>query len=297
MSRGLVPSARVASHGPVSRVSARGLCMPGLARAGPCRATSGRRSGYRRAGPCLSCHPIAAARGPGHRRAVGALAVGPSGHPAPISAAVGPVPGLSARAVGLWSAAAGPASGRARDQRRCQFRRFDSYVCYRGSSFALYQSRFGQQVFAIGRSRVLIIQFLQNHNPNFANFVSRGARRVELAQARDAASRQNNNPNFVFVLARCVDRRYCDDSKTLQREGKPVKIAIEMQQGRGYGFIHAAGCRDLRDQELLGEANTVDEANELAYEFTGWDDDGDGFRLSPCASKHLKKDNRQEVSN
>ena len=57
--RGLVPSACVASHGPVSRVSARvsarGLCMPRLDRAGPCRATSGRRSCHRRAGPCLSC--------------------------------------------------------------------------------------------------------------------------------------------------------------------------------------------------------------------------------------------------
>ena len=161
LARGM-PSARVSAPRLTigARVSARGLRVPGLARAGPYRAASGRRLCHRR----------------GYRRAVVVLA---SGHMAPISAAVGPVPGLRAAAVGLGSAAGGRASGRARDQRRRQFRRFNSYVCYRGSRFAIYQLRFGRQVFAMCHRAVLIISILQNHNLIFAKSTSRFARRVE----------------------------------------------------------------------------------------------------------------------
>jgi hypothetical protein len=70
-----------------------------------------------------------------------------------------------------------------------------------------------------------------------------------------------------------------------------MRLAIEFDNGPGYGHIHAAGCRDLRDPEIIGEADTVTEANRLAHELTGWDDgedDPDGYRFAPCAAKTLR---------
>lgn len=70
-----------------------------------------------------------------------------------------------------------------------------------------------------------------------------------------------------------------------------MRLSIEFESGPGYGHIHAEGCRDLRDPEPIGEADTIAEANRLANELTGWDDDGvdESYRFAPCASRHLKK--------
>jgi hypothetical protein len=60
----------------------------------------------------------------------------------------------------------------------------------------------------------------------------------------------------------------------------PQKLAIEMGEGRSYGSIHAAGCRDLRDPESLGSASTKTEASALAEDLTGWDEDE--YHFAPC---------------
>jgi len=66
-----------------------------------------------------------------------------------------------------------------------------------------------------------------------------------------------------------------------------TSLAIEMADGKSYGHIHKAGCRDLRDPEPLGEATTTAQATQLAYDLTGWEADEDGFHFAPCATKHL----------
>lgn len=73
---------------------------------------------------------------------------------------------------------------------------------------------------------------------------------------------------------------------------KPIALAIEMNDTSTakYGVIHAAGCRDLRDPEPIGEASTIAEANQAADDTTGWEyvPTGDGYRLAPCAMRPLQ---------
>lgn len=139
----------------------------------PCRAGPCRLAADTRAGPCRRPCPCRQHR-PRDRRAVSAsrASVSAFGRPGADRALIGPAVGrlgaVSARAVGLWSAAGGRASGRARDLRRCGYRRFNSYVCCHDSRIAFYQLRLAVHVFAMGCSAVLIIAFLQNHNLIFA---------------------------------------------------------------------------------------------------------------------------------
>lgn len=37
-----------------------------------------------------------------------------------------------------------------------------------------------------------------------------------------------------------------------------MQLAIELADGKGYGTVHKDGCRDLRDAEPLGNAETYD---------------------------------------
>lgn len=63
-----------------------------------------------------------------------------------------------------------------------------------------------------------------------------------------------------------------------------MKLAIEMGgDGRKYGVIHKAGCRDLRDGMPLGEATTRDEAAALAEDACNWGYEADEWTFAPCA--------------
>lgn len=52
-----------------------------------------------------------------------------------------------------------------------------------------------------------------------------------------------------------------------------MKLAIELDQAieRNYGRVHRAGCRDLRDPEPIGDAETLAEIPALIEAATGWD--------------------------
>lgn len=239
----------VARAGPLSVPSARNLARvsvsvscQGMQRACPCRAlaSGGCSPCHRRAGPCLPCRAIGAR---GYRPALPCPALpcragprecrhGPPDIGAGIGArechARGSGPSARVRASG-----SGPSAGVARgsgpswrrgycDQRLChprsEFRRSDSRIYVRVLRFVSFESRIVVDRSGTGRSRVLIIQILQNHNPNSAKFRSLRARIAIVATAgvvSIAAVPQNNNPNFVFVVAlawlhdlSCVHQRH-----------------------------------------------------------------------------------------
>jgi hypothetical protein len=64
-----------------------------------------------------------------------------------------------------------------------------------------------------------------------------------------------------------------------------MRLAVELDQSTdGYGTVHRAGCRDLRDPEILGETDTRAGAAALLYDATGWEIDGPAdVRFAPCA--------------
>jgi hypothetical protein len=60
-------------------------------------------------------------------------------------------------------------------------------------------------------------------------------------------------------------------------------LAIELDDSvRGYGTVHRAGCRDLRDPELLGEWSTVAEVAAAIEDATGWERTAEEVVLAPC---------------
>jgi hypothetical protein len=62
------------------------------------------------------------------------------------------------------------------------------------------------------------------------------------------------------------------------------------RSGDGYGKIHKTGCRDLRDPELLGDAEDRAQLLDLFNDVTGWGyDEPSELELSPCADRLLPK--------
>ena len=53
-----------------------------------------------------------------------------------------------------------------------------------------------------------------------------------------------------------------------------MKLSLELsdQSQAGYGSVHRAGCRDLRDAEPIGEAERMSEIPTLVESATGWTD-------------------------
>lgn len=91
------------------------------------------------------------------------------------------------------------------------------------------------------------------------------------------------------------DRWFCTNHRGLAERYAPTKVelAIEMSDinSAGYGVIHKAGCRDLRDAERIGAVATFDEAQRAADDLTGWEyvADGDPYRVAPCALHRLRE--------
>jgi len=66
-----------------------------------------------------------------------------------------------------------------------------------------------------------------------------------------------------------------------------MKISVELDQGRkSYGSVHKAGCKDLRDGEPMGDAQTLSDVRDLLIKTTGWDvelsDLGHAYKIAPC---------------
>lgn len=68
-----------------------------------------------------------------------------------------------------------------------------------------------------------------------------------------------------------------------------MELAIEMDQHAprdGYGKVHKAGCRDLRDAEPIGAAESLADIPRLVEDATGWEaDESDEYRIAhraPC---------------
>ena len=200
----------VARAGPLSVPSARNLARGSVSvschrRAGPClpcRARACHARGYRPARTALPRDRLAADTGAPVVPSAPGSARSPSGRLA--------VGACHRRAVGAWSArirtpdmvgARVRASGRrsptglARGYRRAygrrsargyshqrlchprsEFRRFNSRIDIHELRNAILKWRNATRRSRTGHSRVLIIQFLQNHNPNFAKFCSRYSR-------------------------------------------------------------------------------------------------------------------------
>lgn len=64
-----------------------------------------------------------------------------------------------------------------------------------------------------------------------------------------------------------------------------MRLAIEQSQSvpsAKYGVIHKEGCRDLRDGMPLGQANSFEEAAEIAEDSMCWDYDPEDWVYAPC---------------
>lgn len=52
----------------------------------------------------------------------------------------------------------------------------------------------------------------------------------------------------------------------------------------GYGHVHKAGCRNVRDGLPIGTVSTFGEARDAYLDATGWDlDDDEDPHYAPCA--------------
>ncbi len=57
-------------------------------------------------------------------------------------------------------------------------------------------------------------------------------------------------------------------------------IAVEMDgSSPRYATVHKAGCRDLSDGEVVGDAASLEVAVALVEDFTGWEPD---YVFAPC---------------
>jgi hypothetical protein len=67
-----------------------------------------------------------------------------------------------------------------------------------------------------------------------------------------------------------------------------VDISIEMVEhsrdpnGKRYGVIHKAGCRDMRDEMPIGSAETLAEVQAVADDMVCWDNHT--YRTAPCVT-------------
>ena len=136
--------------------------------------------------------------------------------------APGPGPAVGARSARGYRRGYSRRSARGySDQRLCvarsEFRRFHSRIYIRVLLYAEVWFANGTALVRIGRSPVLIIRFLQNHNLIFAKFCSRFARGSRRAawggRVAIGAVLQNNNPIFVFDLRAVITVRYRDHIK------------------------------------------------------------------------------------
>jgi hypothetical protein len=67
-----------------------------------------------------------------------------------------------------------------------------------------------------------------------------------------------------------------------------VRVELELDQSsKSYGFVHVAGCRDLRDPLPLGAVSSFADIGVIVGENTGWDCDDEYTSISPCARKAL----------
>ncbi len=69
-----------------------------------------------------------------------------------------------------------------------------------------------------------------------------------------------------------------------------MTFAVEEAEGRGYKRVHRAGCRDLKDPEVMGDAATLTELLDLVDGYGVAADDVEELvdELAPCARAGLK---------
>lgn len=68
-----------------------------------------------------------------------------------------------------------------------------------------------------------------------------------------------------------------------QEQRKTQDLAVEQANTRtGYGHIHKAGCRDLRDGLPIGAASTIAEAIDRAEDALCWDLDPEEWEFAAC---------------
>lgn len=66
-----------------------------------------------------------------------------------------------------------------------------------------------------------------------------------------------------------------------------IEFASSDPNYKGYGNIHKAGCRDLRDPEEFQCEPTQEAIDAAANDLTGWEENGH-YTLSPCAKAMLE---------
>lgn len=62
-------------------------------------------------------------------------------------------------------------------------------------------------------------------------------------------------------------------------------LVVEMWDinAAGYGSVHRAGCRHVRDGMPMGDAQTREQARNLFLDATGWElDDDEHPHYAPC---------------
>lgn len=67
-------------------------------------------------------------------------------------------------------------------------------------------------------------------------------------------------------------------------------LSVEMDDysSKNYGKVHAAGCRDMRDEYPIGEVADMSTLLDAFNDATGWDyEDTNDVEIAPCARKAL----------
>lgn len=87
---------------------------------------------------------------------------------------------------------------------------------------------------------------------------------------------------------------WLEDQEAVHGVALPVTVTFAIEFGsdnpnsKGYGHIHKAGCRDLKDPESFECEPTQDAIDRAANDLTGWEED-EHYTLSPCAKALLEK--------
>lgn len=69
----------------------------------------------------------------------------------------------------------------------------------------------------------------------------------------------------------------------------PASLSIELDSGsKSYGYIHVAGCRDLKDPEPLGAIHSLVDVGVIVAECTGWECEDKYPLIAPCAKNAFK---------
>lgn len=68
----------------------------------------------------------------------------------------------------------------------------------------------------------------------------------------------------------------------------PASLVVEMGDGPRYGYVHVAGCRDVRDPLPLGAIYSLADLGAIVSECTGWDCEDHYEAVAACVKKVLR---------